>query len=189
MFTDTLVVEANMMACGKINPRVDIDRRKGQEEIHPSTSASSSSDVKFELMLKTMEKLMDRIMVEIRLVNRELNEHQIRNPNFRRSAPPPLQPNRPRDVRNPRNPKEKPIRPPFPKNYVAAKDEVDSAKDHIHHFGNLDSKIYLTEEEHDMFTQVDGKTLTEELEQYHKGYMRAIDDVRKIKLRNRDVAI
>ena len=47
----------------------------------------------------------------------------------------------------------------------------------------------MTEEEHDMFTQVDDKALTEELEQYHKGYMHAIDDVRKIKLRSRDVAI
>ena len=46
MFTDALKVEANMMACGKIKPRVDIDKRKGQEEAHPSTSASSSSDIK-----------------------------------------------------------------------------------------------------------------------------------------------
>ena len=40
-----------------------------------------------------------------------------------------------------------------------------------------------------MFAQVDDKTLTEELEQHHKGYMHAIDDARKIKLRSRDVAI
>ena len=31
MFTDALEVEANMMACGKIKPRVDADRRKGRE--------------------------------------------------------------------------------------------------------------------------------------------------------------
>ena len=72
---------------------------------------------------------------------------------------------------------------------MAAEDEAESAEDHIHHFSDLDSKIYLTEEEHDMFAQVDGKNLTEELEQYHKGYMHAIDDIRKIKLRNRDEAI
>ena len=36
---------------------------------------------------------------------------------------------------------------------------------------------------------MDDKTLTEELEQYHKGYMHAIDDVKKIKLISRDVAI
>ena len=40
-----------------------------------------------------------------------------------------------------------------------------------------------------MFSQVDDKTLTGELEQYHKGYMRAIDDARRIKLRNRDIVV
>ena len=144
-----------MMACGKIKPRADIDRRKGREEAHPSTSASSCRDIKFELMLKTMEKLMDKLMVEARLTNREQNEPQIRNPNFRWQVPPLLQPNRPRDVRYPRNPKEQRIRPPFSENYVATEDESKSAEDHIHHFGDLDSEIYLTEEEHDMFAQVD----------------------------------
>ena len=67
-------------------------------------------------------------------------------------------------MRNPRNQEEQPIRPPFPKNYVAAKDEVESIKDHIHHFGDLDSEIYLTKEEHNMFIQVDDKTLIWELE-------------------------
>ena len=105
------------------------------------------------------------------------------------SVPLPLQPTRPRDVRNPRNQEEQPIRPPFPENYVAFKDEVESIKDHIHHFGNLDCEIYLTEDEHDMFAQVDDKTLTKKLEQYHKGYMHGIDDARKIKLINRNVSI
>ena len=41
MFTDALEVEANMMACEKIKPRVEIDKRKGREEEHTSTSASS----------------------------------------------------------------------------------------------------------------------------------------------------
>ena len=127
--------------------------------------------------------------MEAKPKNWEQNEPHIRNPNFRRSIPPPLQPNRPRDVRNPRNQEEHPIRPPFPENYVAAEDEAESIEDHIHHYKNLDSEIYLTEEEHDMFAQVDDKTLTEELEQYHKGYMHAIDDTKNIKLRSRDVAI
>ena len=64
-------------------------------------------------------------------------------------------------MRNPRNQEEHLIRPPFPENYVAAEDEAESTEDHIHHFGDPDSEIYLTEEEHDMFSQVDGKTLTE----------------------------
>ena len=74
MFTDALEVEANMMACGNIKPRVEVDRRKGREEIHPTSSTSSSSDVKIEMMLKTMEKLMDRLTVEAKPINQEQNE-------------------------------------------------------------------------------------------------------------------
>ena len=70
MFTDALEVESNMMACVKIKQRVDVDRRKGREETMPSTSsASSSNDIKFEMMLKTMEKLMDRLTMDTRPVN------------------------------------------------------------------------------------------------------------------------
>ena len=87
---DRLIVEANMMACGKIKPRAEINGRKGREESHPSTSASSSSDIKFKMILKTMEKLMDMLMVEAKLANREQNEPQIRNTNFRRQVPSPL---------------------------------------------------------------------------------------------------
>ena len=71
MFSDALKVEANMMACGKIKLRAKIDRRKGREEAHPTTSASSSSDMKFEMMLKNMEKLMDKLTVETKLMNQE----------------------------------------------------------------------------------------------------------------------
>ena len=72
MFTDALEVETNMMACGKIKQRVDVDRRKGREEIMPSISlAPSSNDIKFEMMLKTMENLMDKLTMDTRLVNRE----------------------------------------------------------------------------------------------------------------------
>ena len=52
MFIYALEVEANMMASGKMKHR-DIDRRK-KEENFPSAS-SSTNDVKFEIMLKTME--------------------------------------------------------------------------------------------------------------------------------------
>ena len=70
MFTNALEVEANMMACGKIKQRVDIDRRKGREKTMPSTSsASSSNDIKFEMMLKTMENLMDRLTMDTRPMN------------------------------------------------------------------------------------------------------------------------
>ena len=151
MFTDALEVEANMMASGKMKHR-DIDRRK-KEENSPSTS-SSTTDIKFEMMLKTMEKLMDRLTMDNRVFNREQVNPQISNPNFRRPNPPILPQNRQRDMRKPRNQEEQQIRPPFHENYVV--DEEDPTENEIHLFGELDSKIYLTEEEHNMFEQEGG---------------------------------
>ena len=89
-------------------------------------------------------------------------------------------------MRNPRNPYDQQIRPPFPKNYVADEDEAESIKDYIHHFGDLDSEIYLTEEEHSMFAQEDDNNdFEEESGQYQRGYFHVVDDIqRKIKLRN-----
>ena len=69
MFTDALEVEANMMVSGKIKQR-DIDRRKTRKENMSSTS-SSATDIKFEMLLKTVEKLMDRLIVDYRSFNRE----------------------------------------------------------------------------------------------------------------------
>ena len=110
---------------------------------------------------------MDKLTMEARPVNREQNEPHIRYTNFRRPIPPPLQPNRQRDVRNPRNQEDQQIRPPFPENYVAVKDDAESIEDHIHHFSDLDIDIYVTKEEHSMFSQVDdNKYFEEELEQY-----------------------
>ena len=61
MFTNALEVESNMMACGKIKQRADVDRRKGREELPSTSIVSSPSDVKIELMLKAMEKLMNTL--------------------------------------------------------------------------------------------------------------------------------
>ena len=68
MFTDALEVEANMMASGKMKHR-DMDRRRKEDNV-PSTS-SSSTDVKFETMLKTVENLMDNLTMDTRPFNRE----------------------------------------------------------------------------------------------------------------------
>ena len=175
-----------MMASGKMRHR-DMDKRRKEENV-PSTS-SSSAEVKFEMMLKTMEKLMDRLTVDARPFNREQGDPQIRNPNFRRPNPPVPQHNRQRDQRNPRNHEEQPIRPPFPENYVV--DEEDPPENEIHLFGELDSQIYLIEEEHSMFAHEDGNEEFErETEQYQRGYLHAMDDVqKKIRLRNREVVI
>ena len=58
-------------------------------------------------------------------------------------------------MRNPRKSDDQQTRPPFPENYVACEEEAESNEDHIHLFGELDSEIYLTKEEHSMFTQED----------------------------------
>ena len=93
-------------------------------------------------------------------------------------------------MRNPRNPNDRQIQPHFPENYAADEEQVESIEDQIHHFGDLDSEIYLAQEEHNMFSQEDDNNDFEESKQYQSGYLHAIDDVhRKIKLRNRDVTV
>ena len=92
---------------------------------------------------------MDRLTIDNRSFNREQVEPQIKNSNFKRPNPPMPPQNRQRDMRNPRNQEEQQIQPHFPKNYVA--NEEDPAENEIHLFGELDSDMYLTEEEHHMF--------------------------------------
>ena len=80
-------------------------QQKISEENIPSTS-SYPNDIKFEMMLKTMEKSMDRLTVDNRSFNREQDEPQIRNQNFRSPNPPMPPQNRQRDMRNLRNQEE-----------------------------------------------------------------------------------
>ena len=88
--------------------RVEETRRR--KENQPSTSTpSSASDVKFEMMMNTMERLMNRLALDNRPPNREKLENQVRNPNFRRPPPP---------ERNQRNPKDQQRIPPFRENLV-----------------------------------------------------------------------
>ena len=63
MFKDVLEAEANLMAYGKMENRVVEDRRKQKKQ--PYTSGpSSASDLKFEMMMKTMEILMDKLALD-----------------------------------------------------------------------------------------------------------------------------
>ena len=156
MFKYALEVESNMMACGKMKHKLESDKGKIREEIVPSTYVvSSSSDIRFEMILKAMEKMMDKLTVDNRPLNREQNEPQIRNPNFRRPNPPQPPQIKPRDIRNPRNPNGQQIQPPFPENYVDGEGEEEPNEDQIHHFGDLVSDIYLIETKHDMYAQED----------------------------------
>ena len=68
MFKDSLEVEENLMASGKMKNRVEEDRRR--QEHQPSTFAPSfTSDFKFEMMMKTMEKRMDMLALDNRTPN------------------------------------------------------------------------------------------------------------------------
>ena len=47
------------------------------------------------------------------------------------------------------------MQPPFPENYVDGEGEAECIEYQIHHFGDLDSDIYLTKTEHNMYAQED----------------------------------
>ena len=92
-----------MMASGNI--KKNMETRKTRED-GSSTSMDSTNDVKFEMMLKTIEKLMHKLVVDSRSLSREHNEPQIMNPNFIITNPPQPAWIRQRDARNPRNPND-----------------------------------------------------------------------------------
>ena len=135
------------MDLGKLKNRIEGDRRR--QENQPSTSTSfSTNNVKFEMMMKNMERLMEMIDLYNRPPNREKPENQIRNPNF--SRPPPPQ----------RNQRNQQIRPQFLENLVDEEGEEDPMDILIHQFDDIDSEIYLIEEEHNLFSQEDDSPIS-----------------------------
>jgi aromatic ring-opening dioxygenase catalytic subunit (LigB family) len=72
MMRDTIEVEVNLMASGKIKHNFDRNGKNPQGEVQPSTS--QSSDEKFDLMMKTMERLMERMFMENNPATREKND-------------------------------------------------------------------------------------------------------------------
>ena len=79
---DSIEVEVNLTTFNKTNQRNET-RRVKEEEPQASTS-QSSSDAKFNMMMKTMEKLMDKLSTDDKNQMKDQNEPQVRNPNFRR---------------------------------------------------------------------------------------------------------
>jgi hypothetical protein len=57
MMTDAIEVEVNLMASGKIKSNSDRDMNKAQDKAQPSTS--QTSEERFEMMMRTMEKMME----------------------------------------------------------------------------------------------------------------------------------
>ena len=88
MMNDSIEVEVNLMTSRKMKQKTET--RKVKEESQASTSYSSS-DAKFDTMMKVIEKLMEIFFVDERPHARGKNESQIKNPKFRRSRgrPPP----------------------------------------------------------------------------------------------------
>ena len=87
MKNDAVKVEVNMIAAKNSK----MGKTKLKEEDKPSTS-----DDKFDSMMKTMEKLMDRLALGNTFVPPTQHEPQFRNPQFRR----PQNQQRPRENRN-----------------------------------------------------------------------------------------
>jgi hypothetical protein len=83
MMSDAIEVEVNLMASGKIKQNFDRNGKKPQGDAQPSTS--QSSDEKFDLMMKNMEKLIERMSMENKSATREKNDFHPRNQNFRRA--------------------------------------------------------------------------------------------------------
>ena len=123
-----------------------------------------------------MEKMMERLIVDDTHVVREQNEPYIRNPKFRQprnqGLPPPqiLQ----RGKRN-QNQNDQ-VRPPFQENLL---DEAfpQQNEGHINQFGEKESRVFLTKEEHDRFTQDFDENKSEDgLDEYQREYKNAMVD-------------
>ena len=117
---DEIEVEFNIMDFGKIKHKNEIRRVK--EEPKASTS-QSSSNTKFDMMIK----VMDKIYVDERHPIRDHNEKNIGNHNFRR----PQSPLSPTVLQRGQINHNDQVRPPFLENLV---DETftEQSKYHIH---------------------------------------------------------
>ena len=74
MFKDTLELEANLMASGKMKQRVETYKRKFR-------------DAMLEVMMRNMERLMEKLALDNRPQNMDQPESQIIKTNFRTPAP------------------------------------------------------------------------------------------------------
>jgi hypothetical protein len=77
MMRDAIEVDVNLMEFGKIKQIFNRGDKKPQGDAQPSTY--QSSDDKFDLMMKTMEKMMERMSVGNKPADREQHGPQLRN--------------------------------------------------------------------------------------------------------------
>ena len=132
---------------------------------------------------------MERFTESDRQVFREQHEPQIRNPNFRKPRKPTLPPPQilPKGQRNQNQNQIDQVIPPFQENLLD--DEfAQQIDDHINQFGDKESKVFLTKEEHDRCIQ-DFEEIKSE-DEYCRSYQNAmVDFQREMNLRNRIVRI
>jgi hypothetical protein len=152
MMSDAIEVEVNLMASGKIKHNLDRSVKKVQGEAQPSTS--QSSDEKFDLMMKTMERLMERMSVENKPATRDQTDFQPRNQNFRRAPVPQIR------QRDQRDQGDQQIKPPFQNNY-ANEDFDQIIEDHMHCCDDTETNVFLTKGEHDQFMDANDEFMQE----------------------------
>ena len=73
---DAIEVEVNLMASGKIKQK---DKLKKVKEEPLASTSQSTSDAKFDIMMKEMERLLDKLFVDERSLPRKKKEPQIIN--------------------------------------------------------------------------------------------------------------
>jgi hypothetical protein len=121
--SDAIEAEVNLMASENIKHNLDRSVNKVQGEAHPSTSQSSND--KFDLMMKTMEKLMEKMFVENKPATRDQIDFQPINQNLRGAPVPQI-----RQI-DQRDQGDQQIKPPFQNNY--ANEYFDQIiEDHMH---------------------------------------------------------
>ena len=104
MMNDAIEVEINMMSSKRGKYKSETRRVKDEPQ--------SSSDSKFDSMMKVMEKLVDKLSIADRKAIRDSNEPQIRNPNIRQPR------KQPQIMKRPQRPTNDQVRPPFQQNLV-----------------------------------------------------------------------
>jgi hypothetical protein len=115
-----------------------------QGEAQPSTS--QTSDEKFDLMVKTIERLVEKLSLENKPTIKDQADFQHKNPNFRRALVPQI------SQRDQRNQGDQQIKPSFQNNYV--NENFDESLDCC---DDTETNVFLTKEEHDQFMDANDK--------------------------------
>ena len=148
MMSDVVEMEINMMPYKRGRYKVDQrEQRKPKEE----PQASTSSDPKFDSLMKAMEKLIDKFYIREKTLARD-NVPQIRNPNYsaprQQDLPPPRIVQRGEKLpNNPNNGNTDQVRPPFQQNLID-EEFLLIEEEEINSVGGEEEKCFLTKQQH-----------------------------------------